>query len=46
MDFLFWISDTSVMSEANVNLNIIYKDFIALTLRCFPEGLKIYATPI
>jgi hypothetical protein len=46
MDFWIWISDTSVLSEANINMNIVYKDFIAFTLRCFPEGLKIYATPM
>ena len=46
MDFWIWISDTSVLSDANVNMNIVYKDFMALTLRCFPDGLRIYATPI
>ena len=46
MDFWIWISDTSVLSDSNVNMNIIYKDFIAFTLRCVPAGLKIYATPI
>ena len=46
MDFWIWISDTSVLSEAEVNMNIVYKDFIAFTLRCYPEGLKIFATPI
>ena len=46
MDFWIWISDTSVLSKENINMNIIYKDFIAFTLRCFPEGLRIYATPL
>ena len=46
MDFWIWISDTSVLSDIKLNLNIVYKDFIAFTLRCFPEGLRIYATPI
>ena len=46
MDFWIWISDTSVLSDSNVNLNIVYKDFIAFTLRCVPDGLNIYATPI
>ena len=46
MDFWVWISDTSVLSDAEINLNIVYKDFIALTLRCFPEGLRVFATPI
>ena len=46
MDFWIWISDTSVLSEAQVNMNIVYKDFLAMTLRCFPNGLRIFATPI
>jgi len=46
IDFWIWISDTSVLSDSEINMNIVYKDFLALTLRCFPEGLKIYATPI
>ena len=46
MDFWIWISDTSILNEAKVNLNIIYKDFMSLTLRCYSEGLTIYATPI
>ena len=46
MDFWIWISDTSVLSDAEINMNIVYKDFIAMTLRCFPEGLRIYATPL
>ena len=46
MDFWIWISDTSVLSDAKVNMNIVYKDFMAITLKCFPEGLRIYATPI
>ena len=28
------------------NMNIIYKDFMAITLVSTQEGLKIYATPI
>ena len=46
MDFWIWISDTSVLSDVNINMNIVYKDFIAFTLRCLPQGLRIYATPI
>ena len=46
MDFWIWISDTSVLSDAKINMNIVYKDFIAMTLRCFPEGLTIFATPL
>ena len=46
MDFWIWISDTTVLSDSKINMNIVYKDFLAITLRCFPEGLKIYATPI
>ena len=46
MDFWIWISDTSVLSDSEINMNIVYKDFMAFTLRCFPEGLRIYATPI
>ena len=46
MDFWIWISDTSVLSDAEINMNIVYKDFIAMTLRCYPEGLRIYATPL
>ena len=45
-DFWIWISDTSVLSDSQVNMNIIYKDFLSITLRCLPEGLRIYATPI
>ena len=48
MDFWIWISDPSVFYE-NVlptNMNIIYKDFMAITLVCTQEGLKIFATPI
>ena len=33
MDFWIWISDTSVLSDANINMNIVYKDFMALTLK-------------
>ena len=46
MDFWIWISDTSALSDANINMNIVYKDFMALTLRCFPEGLRIYEKTI
>ena len=46
IDFWIWISDTSVLSDSEINMNIVYKDFMAFTLRCFPEGLRIYATPI
>ena len=46
MDFWIWISDISVLSREGINMNIIYKDFMAFTLRCFPDGLKIYATPL
>ena len=46
MDFWIWISDTSILRDAGVNLNIVYKDFMAITLRCYTEGLKIYATPM
>ena len=46
MDFWIWISDTSVLSDSRLNMNIVYKDFIAFTLKCIPEGLKIYATPL
>ena len=46
LDFWIWISDILILRDAGVNLNIVYKDFLAITLRCFTEGLKIYATPI
>ena len=42
MDFWVWISDTSVLSDIKLNLNIVYKDFIAFTLRGVSNGLKIY----
>ena len=48
MDFWIWISDTTVFYEKTkpTNMNIIYKDFMAITLVSTQEGLKIYATPI
>ena len=46
MDFWVWISDTSVLNDIKINLNIVYKDFIAFTLAGVSNGLKIYATPI
>ena len=46
MDFWIWISDILILRDAGVNLNIVYKDFLAITLKCYTEGLKIYATPI
>ena len=46
LDFWIWISDTLILRDAGVNLNIVYKDFLAITLRCFTQGLKVYATPI
>ena len=46
LDFWIWISDPLVLMDSKTNMNIIYKDFMAITLRCTQEGLKIYATPI
>ena len=49
MDFWLWISDASVFSldDKKTNMNIIYKDFMAITLIVTKtEELKIYATPI
>ena len=46
MDFWIWISDASVLIESGTNMNIIYKDFMAITLRCTQDGLRIFATPI
>ena len=46
MDFWIWISDTPTLSQARINMHIVYKDFLALTLRCEGDDLKIYATPL
>ena len=48
MDFWIWISDATVFYETTktTNMNIIYKDFMAITLVSTQDGLKIYATPI
>ena len=46
MDFWIWISDASVLRDSKTNMNIVYKDFMAITLRCTQDGLKIYATPL
>ena len=46
MDFWIWISDTPTLSQARINMHIVYKDFIAISLRCEGKDLKIYATPL
>ena len=46
MDFWIWISDGNVLRDSKANMNIVYKDFMAITLRCTQDGLKIYATPL
>ena len=48
MDFWIWISDATVFYETTetTNMNIIYKDFMSITLVSTQDGLKIYATPI
>ena len=46
MDFWIWISDGNVLRDSKTNMNIVYKDFMAITLRYTQDGLKIYATPI
>ena len=46
MDFWILISDTPTLSQARINMHIVYKDFLALTLRCEGDDLKIYATPL
>ena len=46
MDFWIWISDLKPLIESKTNLNIVYKDFIAFTLKGSQDGLKIFATPI
>ena len=46
MDFWIWISDGNVLRDSKTNMNIVYKDFMAITLRCTQDGLKIYATPL
>ncbi len=46
LGFWIWISDVLILRDTGVNLNIVYKDFLAIALLCFTEGLKIYATLI
>ena len=46
MDFWIWISDLKPLVDSKTNLNIVYKDFIAFTLKGSQDGLKIFATPI
>ena len=46
MDFWVWISDPTVLRDSKTNMNIVYKDFIAITLKCTQEGLKVFATPM
>ena len=46
MDFWIWISDADILRDSKTNMNIVYKDFMAITLRCTQDGLKIFATPL
>ena len=46
MDFWIWISDLKPLVRSKTNLNIVYKDFMAFTLKGSQDGLKIFATPL